>query len=69
MSASARERTHLSSLRTPISLVSLGITLNRFSLSLIQNGRMDADRRALVEALIPTSLFAGASSIIWMFLR
>lgn len=109
----ANERTHLSYLSTAISLVSLGITVNRFSVYLIDSG--DADRRPvgilrdtkqiglgmvlygfllmvlalhrylrvdraidrldykpqrfLVEGLTLSSLFVGALSIIWMFLR
>ena len=63
------ERSHLPCIGTAISLVSLGITVNRFSLYLIQNGGMDIDRQPLVEGLTLTSLFAGALSIIWMLLR
>jgi putative membrane protein len=109
----ANERTHLSYLSTAISLVSLGITVNRFSVYLIDSGDADlrpvgllrdtkqigvgmvlygfllmvlalhrylrVDRaidrldykpqRFLVEGLTLTSLFVGALSIIWIFLR
>ena len=37
----ANERTHLAYLRTAIALVSLGITMNRFSLYLLQNGQLE----------------------------
>jgi len=39
----ANERTHLSYLRTTVSLVGFGITLNRFSIYLIQQGRSEAE--------------------------
>ncbi|HEX4467899.1 MAG TPA: DUF202 domain-containing protein [Gemmatimonadaceae bacterium] len=111
----SNERTHLSYIRTAIFLVSLGITLNRFSLYLIEGAGPDAARRPmgllrdtkqigmgmvlygfllvvlalhrylrvdraidrldykpqrfLVEGLTLTSLFVGALSVIWMFLR
>lgn len=111
----SNERTHLSYMRTAIFLVSLGITVNRFSIYLIENGGLGTDRRPLgllrdtkqiglgmvlygfllmvlslhrylrvdraidrldykperflVEGLTLSSLFVGALSIIWMFLR
>jgi inner membrane protein YidH len=43
----ANERTHLAYITTAISLVSLGIAVNRFSVYLIETGGLDADRRPL----------------------
>jgi len=63
------QTSQLSYVRTAISLVSLGTTVNRFSRYLIQNGRRDVDRRPLVGGRSLTSLFTGALSIIWMLLR
>lgn len=44
----ANERTHLSYLRTTVSLVGFGITLNRFSIYLIQQGKQVHDTRLLL---------------------
>ncbi|MGQ4583601.1 DUF202 domain-containing protein [Lysobacter sp. F60174L2] len=43
----ANERTHLSYLRTTVSLIGFGITLNRFSMYLIQSGETPAGRALL----------------------
>jgi putative membrane protein len=43
----ANERTHLSYLRTTVSLIGFGITLNRFSMYLIQSGESPAGRPVL----------------------
>lgn len=43
----ANERTHLSYLRTTVSLVGFGITLNRFSIYLIQQGAEPGTRALL----------------------
>lgn len=45
----ANERTHLSYLRTTVSLVGFGITLNRFSIYLIQQGKAPEGTRPLLE--------------------
>src|SRR5258708_6080881 len=41
----ANERTHLAYLRTSVTLVAFGITLNRFSLYLIESGKRAANPR------------------------
>lgn len=63
------QTSQLSYVRTAISLVSLGSTVDGFSLFLIRYGGVDVERWRLVEGLTLTSLFTGAVSIIWMLLR
>ncbi|HEY0504445.1 MAG TPA: DUF202 domain-containing protein [Lysobacter sp.] len=46
----ANERTHLSYLRTTVSLVGFGITLNRFSIYLIQQGKTADDTRLMLRS-------------------
>jgi putative membrane protein len=46
----ANERTHLAYLRTTVSLIGFGITLNRFSIYLIQQGQASEDTRLLRDA-------------------
>ena len=43
----ANERTHLAYLRTTVSLIGFGITINRFSIFLIQQGQEPAKRALL----------------------
>lgn len=111
----ANERTHLSYVTMAIALISLGITINRFSIYLLQNGKIESDRgpidllrntsqlglgmvlfgfalmvfalhrylrveraidrdifrsqRRFIEGITLMTLFGGALSIIWLFLR
>jgi putative membrane protein len=44
----ANERTHLSYLRTTVSLIGFGITLNRFSIYLVQQGKLEDGTRHML---------------------
>ncbi|HEY7236965.1 MAG TPA: DUF202 domain-containing protein [Gemmatimonadaceae bacterium] len=43
----SNERTHLAYIRTALSLISLGITVNRFSIYLAEHGGLDVSQRPL----------------------
>jgi uncharacterized membrane protein YidH (DUF202 family) len=58
----------LTYIRTAIPLVSLGIAANRFSLYMVKSLGLDADRQPRLRVTL-TSFFAGALSIVWVFLR
>ena len=62
----ANERTHLSYLTTAISLVSLGITVNRFSVYLIQNGMTGSDHQPL--GLLRDTKQIGLGMVLYGFL-
>ncbi|HEY2379268.1 MAG TPA: DUF202 domain-containing protein [Gemmatimonadaceae bacterium] len=62
----SNERTHLAYVRTAISLISLGITVNRFSIYLIENGGPDADRRPL--GLLRDTKQIGLGMVLFGFL-
>jgi putative membrane protein len=59
----ANERTHLAYLRTAISLISLGITVNRFSLYLKQHDDLPA-RATRIDFLGGTAV-AGAGMVVY----
>src|SRR4051794_32750206 len=58
----ANERTHLAYLRTAISLISLGITVNRFSIYLKQHDTLPASPR--IDVLGGTAM-AGAGMVVF----
>jgi putative membrane protein len=59
----ANERTHLAYVRTAVSLISLGITVNRFSLYLLQ--RDELPRRPDRLALLGGTASAGLGMVIY----
>jgi putative membrane protein len=59
----ANERTHLAYLRTAISLISLGITVNRFSTYLQQHDELPAHRSRL--DVLPGTASAGLGMVIF----
>ena len=62
----SNERTHLAYMRSAISLVSLGITLNRFSLYLIESPALDRSVRAT--RLLDNAEQVGAGMVLYGFL-
>ena len=62
----ANERTHISYMTTAISLVSLGITVNRFSIYLVQTRAEDADIRPL--AVLRDTKQIGVGMVLFGFL-
>lgn len=70
MSAATHERRRGDVIEPAIPMVSLGITVNAFSVHLHQKSGLEAERRVFgVEGLALTSLFVGALSIVWILLR
>ncbi|HKN66046.1 MAG TPA: DUF202 domain-containing protein [Gemmatimonadaceae bacterium] len=62
----SNERTHLAYMRTAISLVSLGITINRFSLYLMETPAVDQSVRAA--RLLHNAEQVGAGMVLYGFL-
>ena len=62
----SNERTHLAYLRMAVSLVSLGIIVNRFSVYLSQNGELDAERRPV--GLLRDAKQIGLGMVLYGFL-
>jgi putative membrane protein len=58
----SNERTHLSYIRTAMSLVGFGLTLNRFSIYLEQSDRLPEQQRPLL--MLRESAFAGLGMVI-----
>lgn len=59
----ANERTHLAYVRTAISLITLGITVNRFSIFLIEHDRLDMTRRPL--GILSGTKYAGFGMVMY----
>jgi putative membrane protein len=78
----ANERTHLAYIRTAVSVIGLGIAINRFSLYLVQSQKVPAKPRWILEdaedfrpnmvlvwILTAAVLALGAASLAWVFQR
>lgn len=68
----ANERTHLAYLRTTVSLIGFGITINRFSIYLVQNGGLSQDSRLLIRDAGNAGLgmvLLGLALLLWSLLR
>lgn len=67
----ANERTHLSYLRTTVSLIGFGITLNRFSMYLIQSGEAPEGRAVLRDTGNAgwAMVILGLALLIWSIYR
>ena len=64
----ANERTYLANLRTAIALVSFGITINRFSLFLLEKQLLSRSQLTLLEHaedLGIVMVFAGMALLLW----
>ena len=64
----ANERTYLANLRTAIALVSFGITINRFSLFLLEKQLLNRAQLTLLdhaESLGIVMVFAGMALLLW----
>ena len=59
----ANERTHLAYVRTAVLLIALGVVANRFSLVLLENGRLDRPRRSL--AILGGTRHAGLGMVVY----
>lgn len=59
----ANERTHLAYVRTAIALITLGITVNRFSIFLIEHERLDMTRRPL--GILNGTKYAGFGMVVY----
>lgn len=68
----SNERTHLSYLRTTVSLVGFGITLNRFSIFLVQQGEVAQGTRHMLRTTgnAGTGMVAlGLALLVWSIYR
>jgi putative membrane protein len=62
----ANERTHLAYVRTALALITLGITINRFSIFLIEHERLDVARRPF--GVLNGAKYAGFGMVAYGFL-
>ncbi|UPG95564.1 YidH family protein [Luteibacter aegosomatissinici] len=68
----ANERTHLAYLRTTVSLIGFGITINRFSTYLIQNNQAPTGGRPMLRDASNAGygmVLLGLALLIWSLLR
>ena len=68
----ANERTHLAYLRTTVSLIGFGITINRFSMYLIENDQAPAGTRMLLHDAGNAGVgmvVLGLALLFWSLLR
>jgi putative membrane protein len=59
----ANERTHLAYLRTAIALVTLGVIVNRISIYLIEQDRLEIARRSL--GILTGATYAGLGMVVY----
>jgi putative membrane protein len=68
----ANERTHLAYLRTTVSLIGFGITINRFSMYLIQNDQAPQGSRLMLRDAGNAGLgmvLLGLALLVWSIVR